>query len=189
MAIEPFAERIQIDLGDGVFTTKSIAIGDVSWPDGVQADIHLMYQKPLTVVPELIALHPAMVILHAEAEEIVTVMKYLREHGIGIGLALLQQTSVTSVSEMIRLSDHVLIFSGSLGSFGGKADLSLLGKVPQIRSINQHIEIGWDGGANLDNVAALSRGGIDVLNVGSAIQKANHPENAYRALVRAVADL
>lgn len=183
-AIEGFASRIQIDLGDGRFTTETVGLADVWWPEHITADIHLMYKEPLKVVADLVALKPGMVIVHAESKDAVKVLELLREQHIRTGVALLQETTVESAADLIRLVDHVLIFSGSLGSFGGRVDLSLLGKVPQIRSIEPDIEIGWDGGINADSARKLADGGIDVLNVGGAIQKASHPENAYRDLLR-----
>lgn len=186
--VRPFATRIQIDLGDGRFTTRTVDLGDVWWPERITADIHLMYREPMEVLPTLIALGPAMVIVHAEANKVSESLQLLRENNIRGGVALLQDTSVESTAELIRMSDHVLIFSGSLGSFGGQVDLALLGKVPQIRSIEPDIEIGWDGGINVETVQKLVDGGVDVLNVGSAIQKASRPENAYRDLMRRLYD-
>lgn len=183
--IESFAERIQIDLGDNRFTKTTIDLKDVWWPSHVEADIHLMYQRPSIVLPELIAQQPGLVIIHAEAEgDHTEFAQHLKSHGIQFGVALLQNTHVAMAQDLIKLADHVLIFSGNLGSFGGKADLSLLAKVPQIRAINPQVEIGWDGGINAENIAQLVRGGIDVLNVGGAIQKAMQPKNAFRNLVR-----
>lgn len=187
-AIQKFATRIQIDLGDGNFTNETVSIADIWWPEHIAADIHLMYRKPLLAVADLVALKPAMVIVHAEAEQASDALALLREHGIRTGVALLQETSVESVQDIIRQCDHVLIFSGSLGSFGGHVDLSLLGKVPQIHAIDPDLEIGWDGGINTDTARKLADGGVDVLNVGGAIQKASHPENAYRDLLRRIQD-
>ena len=186
-AIESFAERIQIDLGDGQFTTATLALDDVHWPSSITADIHLMYSRVSDALPKLIALQPSMVILHAETDEYLeTAINHLHDHGIAVGIALLQATEVSTAEQLIKKAEHVLIFSGSLGSFGGKADLALLRKVAEIRAINPDIEIGWDGGANAENARQLRDGGVDVLNVGGAIQKANRPENAYRELVRLI---
>lgn len=185
--ITPFAERIQIDVADGDFATQTVGLSDVSWPDTVSADIHLMYAHPERVLPQLIALQPALVIVHAEATgDVPGMLAHLKAHGIETGVALLQATTVESARSLIELVDHVLIFSGSLGQFGGRADLSLLAKVASIRAIRPNVEIGWDGGINVDNAGQLARGGIDVLNVGGAIQKASRPENAYRDLVRRI---
>ena len=187
-AVSAFASRVQIDLGDGDFTSETVGIADVWWPEHITADIHLMYREPMKVVADLVALKPGMVILHAESDDAANALALLREHHIRTGVALLQETTVESAQDLIRLCDHVLIFSGSLGSFGGHVDLSLLGKVAQIRNVETDIEIGWDGGITIDTARRLADGGVDVLNVGGAIQKASRPENAYRDLLRRLYD-
>lgn len=187
--VAAFASRIQIDLGDGTFTTKTIGVEALWWPSQLAADIHLMYMHPRQYLESLVTYRPHLVILHAETKDnLVEAFDYLRSRSVKTGLALLQATSVDSVAALIKQVDHVLIFSGSLGSFGGKADLSLLHKVAQVRALNPTVEIGWDGGANQENVLQLVQGGVDVVNVGGAIQKANHPENAYRDLERRLHD-
>lgn len=183
--IAVFADRVQIDLGDGDFTTKTVGVDELWWPPHLAADIHLMYTHPRQYLEALVKYRPQLVILHAEAkDDLVDALGYLHSHPVKTGLALLQTTTVESVSSLITQVDHVLIFSGSLGSFGGTADLSLLKKIPEIRALNPTVEIGWDGGASQENVVQLVRGGVDIVNVGGAIQKANHPENAYRDLER-----
>ena len=187
-SIQDFASRIQIDLGDGRFTNETVGTADVWWPEHITADIHLMYQQPVKAIDDLVILHPDLVIIHAEADDAAEALALLREHHIRTGVALLQETTVESAADLVRLSDHILIFSGSLGSFGGRVDLSLLNKVQQIRTIEPDIEIGWDGGISVETARKLADGGVDVLNVGGAIQKANQPENAYRDLLRRLYD-
>jgi ribulose-phosphate 3-epimerase len=187
IAVASFAEYIHIDLADGQYAKASIDIKDIWLPEGKLIDIHLMYEKPFEVLPTLIALQPSLVIVHAEAQgDLKAFSDHLKEHGIRFGVGLVQELKVDDFSALIKLADHALIFSGNLGSFGGKADIKLLQKVSQLKALNPQIEIGWDGGINLENISALARGGVDVLNVGGAIQKAPYPENAYRQLVRRV---
>lgn len=187
--LEPFARRVQIDLGDGEFTTTTVPPEKVWWPQGVVADIHLMYKRPLEHIETLVSLAPSLVIIHAEAEgDLVGMLQHLQTCGISPGVALLQDTPVSKVEQLLAVADHALIFSGSLGSFGGKADLALLEKVEQIRTIRPDIEIGWDGGANEENAVRLVMGGIDVINVGGAIQRADDPQAAYDTLVAKITE-
>ena len=58
-----------------------------------------------------------------------------------------------------------------------------LEKVRLIKAIRQDVEIGWDGGVNVENAFGLSQGGVDVLNVGSTIATAIDPKNTYATLV------
>lgn len=185
--IQDFATRIQIDLMDGDFTpTKSINPIQVYWPDQLTADIHLMYRKPTEHIETLVSLRPNMVIIHTEAEgDLKGMIEHLQKFSIKAGVCLLPETTPDMARDLIEVADHVLLFGGKLGSFGGQADLRVLNKIPIMKSIKS-VELGWDGGANLDNVQQLKEAGIDVINVGGAIQHAPDSRAAYDQLVSAI---
>ncbi|MDB5164921.1 MAG: rpe [Candidatus Saccharibacteria bacterium] len=182
--IEPFATRVHIDLMDGEFApTKSPPLEAIWWPHELTADIHLMYQRPMDYLEQLIRLKPNLVIIHNEAE--VHHMDFaakLHAAGIKTGLAILRDTPIEYAYQIMHSFDHVLVFSGNLGHHGGEADLGLLDKVRKIREHHPDAEIGWDGGINDQNAKQLVEGGVDVLNVGGFIQKADDPLMRYRLL-------
>jgi ribulose-phosphate 3-epimerase len=183
--LAPFATRVHIDIMDGEFApVKSINLDQTWWPGGVRADLHMMVKEPFQYVDLYRALGPQMVIVHAEADggDFVAWAEAMRRHGIETGVALLQETPVETIAPALNWIDHVLIFSGDLGHFGGTADLSLLDKVQQLRKLKPTIEIGWDGGINDTNIYKLAEGGVDVMNVGGFVQRADHPEKAYQKL-------
>lgn len=184
-----YAHRLHIDLSDGYFAPKKlIDIEDVWWPGGVRADLHVMYQRPFDHLESLIALAPQLVIVHAEAEgDFMQFVENMHRRGIEAGVALLPETPVNAIKPALPLIDHVLIFSGQLGRFGGHAELGLLNKAQQLREIKPTLEIGWDGGVNDQNAAELAHGGIDVLNAGGYLHGAE-PAAAYAKLVEAVGD-
>lgn len=186
--VEPFAKRIHIDLMDGHFApTKSPDLKHIWWPDGVIADIHLMFQRPLSQLPALIKLRPRLVVIHAEADvDHVQFASSLRRVGIRTGLALLHDTPAEHVKNIVKTFDHLLVFSGRLGYHGGQADLGLLGKVEELRKHNPHAEIGWDGGITDRNAKQLTDAGVDVLNVGGFVQKAEDPHSRYESLVESL---
>ena len=177
-----YAVRVHIDLGDGVFTRKLTSVEDVWWPGGMRADLHIMFKEPFQYIPAILALAPQLVIVHAEAEgDYMAFAREMHRHGIQAGVSLLQQTPVEAIVPAMELIDHVLIFSGDLGHFGGKADLSLLEKAKQLKQIKPQLELGWDGGANADNAKALADGGIDVINCGGYLHGDN-PVEAFRKI-------
>ncbi len=182
--LQPFAKRVHIDLMDGQFTPNfSVGVGKMWWPQEWVVDIHAMVTTPSQYVDALIQMRPSMVIFHAEASEDITpTLQKLRASGIKAGVALLKSTVPESVQTYIENVDHVLIFSGELGHYGGTASLMQLEKVRLIRNIRPSIEIGWDGGANVENIFSLSQGGVDVINCGGAVNKADDPAAAYKAL-------
>ncbi|GAC1498517.1 MAG: ribulose-phosphate 3-epimerase [Candidatus Saccharimonadales bacterium] len=179
--LRPFAKRLHIDLMDGVFApTVSPGLTDIWWPEGVTADLHLMYQKPMEQLSALIKLRPNLVIIHNEAD--VHHMHFaaeLHKENIEVGLALLSETPVEYAYQIMHSFDQVLVFSGDLGKHGGVADLDLLDKVHKIRSHHPDVDIAWDGGINLDNISQLVDAGVNILNVGGYIHNADNPADAY----------
>lgn len=182
--IARFATRIHIDVADGIFTpVKLLSIEDVWWPGGVRADLHVMYQKPFIHYKSYLSLGPQMVVVHAEADgQFIPFAELMHRHGIEVGVALKPETPVELIRPALPWIDHVLIFSGNLGHFGGQADLQLLDKAQLLRRLKPQLEIGWDGGINNSNAQSLARGGIDVLNVGGYIQHATNAEAAFTQL-------
>lgn len=182
--IKPFSERIHIDLMDGEFApTISPGLSEVWWPPLLIADIHLMYERPMEQIDELVRLRPNLVVIHQETVgNHVEFADQLRQAGIKAGLAVLHDTPIEQIFETMQSFDHILIFSGDLGHHGGTSDTRLLDKVRAVRERQPTVEIGWDGGVNDLVAPILLEGGVDVLNVGGYIQRADNPENAYAKL-------
>lgn len=176
-----FAPRLHIDLMDGKLApTQSPQLSEIKLPVHKTCDIHLMYQRPMEQLQRLETLRPNLVIIHNEAE--VHHMHFaaeLHRRGIKAGLALLADTPVDWAEQIIHSFDHVLIFSGHLGYHGGQADFRLLDKVRQVRQIHPDAEISWDGGINDQNAEQLVEAGVDILNVGGFIARADEPQKAY----------
>ena len=182
--ITGFAERVHIDLTDGEFApTVTVSIPELWAPEGWTIDIHAMVNKLDEYVPKLIALRPHLIIIHTEAEgDVLGALKEIKRSGIMAGLALLRPTVPQTVEELIKEAEHVLIFSGELGKFGGTASLMQLEKIRLVKMINPNVEIGWDGGVMVDNAYSLVQGGVNVLNVGGTIQKATDPPAMFAKL-------
>lgn len=182
--ITGFAERVHIDLTDGEFApTFTVSIPELWAPEGWMIDIHAMVNKLDEYVPKLIALRPHLIIIHAEAKgDVLGALKEIKRSGIMAGLALLRPTVPQTVEELIKEAEHVLIFSGELGKFGGTASLMQLEKIRLVKMINPNVEIGWDGGVMVDNAYSLVQGGVNVLNVGGTIQKATDPPAMFAKL-------
>ena len=179
-----FAKRVHIDVSDGSLTSNTtVPTGAVWWPKGWTTDIHMITATPSKHVDTLIKLHPNLVIFHAEAkEDLLPIFKQLKDNGIKVGVAIVKGIYPGTIRAILEASDHALIFSGTLGQYGGEADMLLLEKVAIIQDIKRTIEIGWDGGANMKNIHLLTHGGVNVINCGSAINKADDPAKAYNEL-------
>ncbi len=183
--VEPFATRIHVDITDGDFAPhKLVNFDQVWWRGNRTIDLHVMHRYPLDHAEIILAMSPRMVIVHAEAEgNLMGFIDHLHQHGVEVGLALLQRTRIEDVAPALAAIDHLLVFSGNLGYQGGsEADLELLSKVRKAREIKPTIEIGWDGGVTDQNVRQIAEAGVDVINVGGFIHNSSNPAKAYATL-------
>ncbi len=186
--LHEFAQRVHIDISDGEFA-PSFTVGgaQVWWPQEWTVDIHAMVARPSEHLETLLSLKPSTIIFHAETQEdIVPVLQHIKKFGIKAGVALLKSTVPNTVAPAIEAADHVMIFSGDLGKYGGTASLMQLEKIRLIRAIKADVEIGWDGGVNVENAYNLAQGGVDVLNVGGTLAKADDPKSVYATLVNEI---
>jgi ribulose-phosphate 3-epimerase len=181
----PFAQRVHIDLSDGEFAPSfTVGIDQLWWPQEWSVDIHAMVARPMEYIEQLVALKPHTIIFHVEAvADIAPILKRVKQAGVRAGVALQRPTVPSTVEAAIKEADHVMVFTGNLGQYGGTASLMQLEKVRLIKAINPNVEIGWDGGVNVDNAYTLTQGGVDVLNVGGAIANAAEPGQVYATLV------
>lgn len=183
-----FARRVHIDITDGEFApTFLLGEDQLYWPEAWDVDVHAMVARPSEHLGKLLQLKPHLVILHAEAQEdLLPHFEALKQAGIKTGVGLLKTTVPATIEPIIKAADHVMIFSGDLGHHGGTASMMQLEKVRLIKKIKPEVEIGWDGGVNIENAYTLTQGGVDVLNVGGAIADSANPAETYNQLVKEI---
>lgn len=184
--IGAFARRVHVDISDGEFA-PTFLLGESSlyWPEGWEVDVHAMVMRPSEHLAAILQLKPSLVIFHAESQEnLLPLFAQLREAGVKAGVALLKTTVPATIEDVIKDADHVMIFSGELGYHGGTASMMQLEKVRLVKKIKPEVEVGWDGGVNIENAYTLTQGGVDVLNAGGVIANSENPTDTYNQLVK-----
>lgn len=174
---------------DGNFTENHSIEPEKLWlPDNITCDVHAMYDNPESILAEVSKLSVRTFIVPAESKcDFKFLSRLVRDKKMYFGVSVLADTTVDSAKKAIKLADHVLIFSGNLGHQGGStANLDLLSKVTEVKSISNDIEIGWDGGINSENIAQISDSGVSVFNSGGFIHFAKNPSDAYQSLLAAI---
>lgn len=182
--VKPFATRVHIDVGDGVFTdVKTVGLGQVYDIDGVPFDLHLMMTHPEGQIENICALQPQLVIVHFEAPfDHEAFFKELHSLDIKVGLAVNVETTIEQVRQLLPIIDHLVVFTGRLGHNGGEFRADCLEKIEQARAINADLEIAVDGGLNQETSRLAVEAGANLLDVGSFIHDAEDPEIAYIAI-------
>lgn len=160
-------KRIHVDITDGQFApSQTINLAQVYVPEGVALDLHLMVQDPHSHLHSALALKPSLIIVHAEADgDHQECIADIQSMGVKAGIAYLP---ATNVNELVTQADHVLIFTGDLGHYGGTLDTSQLHKLAEAKAINTNVETSVDGGVNKSNANEID---ADVLYVGSGYKE------------------
>ena len=189
-----FTDKIHFDFIDGSLpgTTPHLSLKSLATLNNFTYDIHLMTNHPEDYFDDIISLRPNLAIFHVtndtpisedariKLQNLITMVKANRR--IKVGLAVEPATNIHVIKDIIKSLDHVMLFSGHLGHYGGEADLNLLEKIPVLKNINPFLTIGWDGGVNASNISTIAQRGVNTINVGSAISRAPDSAHSYHEL-------
>ncbi|HSX41657.1 MAG TPA: hypothetical protein VLF21_03490 [Candidatus Saccharimonadales bacterium] len=173
--------RVHIDICDGQFADNpTISLAQVHFDTGLAVDLHLMVKDPASQIESALSLHPELIIFHAESNgDLASLINHCHELDVKAGVAILPETTVDSAAELIKLADHVLIFTGHLGHNGGQFQAGPLEKIAAVRQLNPSVEVGVDGGVTDVVAKQIVAKDADVLFVGAYLQSSPMPEQAY----------
>lgn len=175
------AEYIHIDVMDGHFV-PNITIG----PDVVKSlrktteltfDVHLMIENPDNFIEDFYNAGADIITVHQEScVHLHRTIQKIKSYGLKAGVSINPATPVSTLKDIIRDVDMVLIMSVNPG-FGGQ---SLIENVKykffelksMIKELNLQVDIEIDGGVTLNNLEEVLSWGVNVIVAGSAIYKA-----------------
>lgn len=185
------ADLIHVDVMDGHFV-PNITIG----PPVVRAikriatrplDVHLMIQDPDRYIDDFAAAGASMMSVHVEVlPHLHRTIAYIKKLGVKAGVVINPSTPVSSLEDIVRDLDFVLVMSVNPG-FGGQSFIPhSLDKVRRVKALltaaGSPAQIEIDGGIDAANVTAVVSAGANILVAGNAIFGATDPEAATRAL-------
>jgi len=184
--IESYVEWAQLDVMDGEFVNNS------TWnkprelknlETNLKLEVHLMVNNPEEVIDQWIESGVKRIIFHYEAtdkhEEII---EKIKESGLEVGLAINPETSLEVIDNFIEKLDLVLIMTVNPG-FGGQDFLEEnLGKIKQLRGEYKDVNIGVDGGINLETALKVIQAGANLLASGSVIFNSNNIKETIKEL-------
>lgn len=181
-------DRIQWDVMDGRFV-PNLTFG----PDVIAAcrgrsaigfEAHLMVEDPDPMLPRWVEAGCEIVIVHAEAcRHLHRTLSAIRDLGVCGGVALNPATPLAAVTDVLDLTDLLLIMTVNPG-FGGQRYLSsmepkIAAARAEIDARGLDIELEVDGGIAPGTIGGAAAAGADVFCAGSALFAA--PTMAERA--------
>lgn len=184
-SLEGVANRVQIDIIDGVFAeNKTVALEAL---DGIETsallDIHLMTKDPVTWVEKAVRALADRII--GQIEMMVSQEEFVgkvTETGTHVGLAIDIDTPVSSLDPVILNNlDVVLVMSVKAGFGGQKFSPAVLEKIKELDEIrardNTQFRICVDGGIDAGNIKEVIKAGADEVAVGKSLFEGSMQEN------------
>lgn len=177
--LEGIAERIQIDIIDGVFADNKTIIPDVlgEFETNLLIDFQLMTKEPIDWVEHCVRGIADRIFGHVEmmSSQIDFIGK-VQEVGAKVGLALDLATPVSAIDKIIFNNlDAVLVMSVKAGFGGHEFDTRVFDKIKILNQIktrdNTLFKICVDGGVNEENIKQIVEVGADEVAIGAHLFK------------------
>lgn len=175
LAVEPFVERVHLDIADGIFV-PNMTIAGFEEVDDIETDlkigVHLMVSKPENHIVRWLETPADKFIFHIEAtEKAQEVIDKVKEADKEVGIAVNPGTPISAIESFINQVDLVHFMTVEPGFYGGKFVESVLSKIADFHFYYPDKPIEVDGGVDPETVPGLVKAGANLLIVGSYIWK------------------
>ena len=179
------AQYIHLDVMDGIFV-PNISFGpplieSLRKCSSMVFDVHLMITDPIRYVDTFRAAGADLITFHYEScSDPAAVIAAIRASGAKASMSIKPATPPEVVYPFLDDLDMVLVMTVEPGFGGQKLIPETVEKVRAIRSYaldhGKDIDIQVDGGVTGENLTMLTEAGANVVVAGSAIFRAEHPE-------------
>ena len=181
------SDLIHIDVMDGHFV-PNITIGApvvkaLKRVCDIPFDVHLMISNPIDYVQDFAAAGADIICFHTEcSSDTAQTIEKILSLGKKAALAVKPKTEIDEVIPFLDKLSMVLVMTVEPG-FGGQSFMKeVMPKIEKIREINKDIDIEVDGGINEETVKIAARAGANVFVAGSAVFKAENPNDMIETL-------
>jgi ribulose-phosphate 3-epimerase len=177
--VEPFADSFHLDVSDARFVP-----GLLFFPDLIRAlrpltkrpfHIHLMVERPTTLIEDFVASGADVITVHAEvgASEAAAAIEAILHAGRSAGLALRLDTPVAVAEPYLDCIDALLLLGTMPGVKGQDLAPEACDRLASAASIlgerSARVRLIADGGIRSHTVPLLRRAGADVIVPGSLV--------------------
>lgn len=181
-------DYFHIDVMDGKFVEKDTYQKMIEYSNYIKRisnlpiDVHLMVEDVKTAIEEFSAVEPNIITFHLEAcknkEEIMEIIKQVKENGSRVGIAIKPGTKIEEVYEYLPYIHMCLIMTVEPGKGGQTLITDILEKISTLKTYiqknNIEIDIEVDGGINLKTAQRVKDAGANILVAGTAILMATN---------------
>jgi len=190
-------DSIHLDVMDGHFvdnlTMGPVVVGAVRGASDLPFHSHLMIDNPLAYAGRFADAGSDLIVFHVEAGDAPSaVIDAIGRSGKRPGIALNPETPAEAVHPYLDRVDLLLVMTVHPG-WGGQSFIAEV--LPKMRALREEIdrrglavEIGVDGGVNLDTIGLARAAGGTVMVAGSALYDADGDLAATVSALRTAAE-
>jgi ribulose-phosphate 3-epimerase len=173
-------DSIHLDVMDGHFvdnlTMGPVVVKAIRPATALPFHAHLMIDNPLAYAERFAEAGSDLIVFHVETgDDPEAVIRAIEAAGRRPGIALNPETPASSVMPYLERIDMALVMTVHPGWGGQEFIGEVLRKMRELRQEivrrGLHVQIGVDGGVNLDTIGAAHAAGGEVLVVGSALYR------------------
>ncbi len=196
--VSHFAELVQVDISDGVFTNtrtwpyngqdrdyfEKLKIEEEGWPkwEDVDIELHLMVANPENVLDEWIATGVSSIVAHIEAtEDFQKVIDVCREKNVSVGIAIKPNTDIEKIEKFVPQVDFIQVMGSQLlGKHGVELEEKSLEMIKSLRMKFPNSIIAIDIGVTEENAQEIISAGVNKIISGGAILNSDNPKEVFK---------
>ena len=177
-------DYIHLDVMDGIFVENTTydyeEFYNITRHSSKPRDVHLMVSDVKKYIDNFLKLNPTFITFHFEAvSDVLSVINYIRNSGIKVGMAIKPQTEVSEIVDYLRYLDLVLVMSVEPGRGGQSFIDNSTKKIEQLSMVKESNNYSYlievDGGVNNETIKRCDK--ADICVVGSYITRNNYEES------------
>jgi ribulose-phosphate 3-epimerase len=191
------ADALHIDIMDGRYVPNLTfgihTVRALRQHISLRFHVHLMIVEPEKYLEDFISAGASILTIHQEVSpHLHRTLSQIRTLGAKAGVALNPSTPISTLEEVLDLTDYILVMTVNPG-FGGQAFIrSQVDKVRRLRALlnarGLQTPIGVDGGIDKDTGRLCVEAGAAAMSVGTSIYNQNSTVAANIAALRAAVE-
>ncbi len=172
-SVEPYVDRVHLDITDGEFVPNKTITGYqelISLETKLKFDVHLMVAKPEEQMHLWYKTGADRFLIHSETDHgHAELIEQIHLNDRKAGIVFNPETNIETMAELMDVVDFVQFMTVHPGNYGGEFVESVVPKIADFHGRYPNIPIAVDGSIHLGNIQKVIAMGASIIVLGSHI--------------------